>query len=89
MLQILSAFFFNSDAFYFILALEVGLIKSIALEFEIFDSSVDVEFHKDSRHTIKFFPVLRYMKKRGTFDFINPRFTNLYPKNSSNSTDFL
>ena len=28
------------------------------------------------------------MKKKGTFDFKNPRFKNSYNKNSSNSTDF-
>ena len=28
------------------------------------------------------------MQKRGTFDFLNPRFTSLYHKNSTNRTDF-
>ena len=31
---------------------------------------------------------MKIRKKKGTFDFLNPQFTSLYLKNSSNRTDF-
>ena len=43
-----------------------------------------ITIYKNSRHTIQYY----ISWKKGTFDFINPHFTNSYHKNSSNSTDF-
>ena len=70
--------FINSDAFYFILI----------FEFVILNASEEIEFQMGSRHTKKSFFITMFYEKKGTFDFINPHFTNLYHKNSSNSTDF-
>jgi hypothetical protein len=55
----------------------------IALEFGMFDSSEDIEFHNYPCEILLLSSTTLYEKK-GTFDFINPHFTNLYYKNSSN-----